>query len=376
MQGFRVIFKRLFLYPLVNALLILGILLIVSSCSNGDATIYTTTYTTTTPTTTPIYWPTPSPYLTAPIDISTLSDGQTIRVNLVRFIGTLPSPDATVMVNNSQVTVSDGQYYVYLDLLPGENVIEVKTITGAEIETQNVHVFFEPPLVVRLFYPDFAPDVNYLENPLVTIRGDVSNPSAEVLVNGIKQEVRPDGTFSTEVLAIKESDVAMAVAGSESALYPSVARAVATLGDEIDTFAYPWVIGGNGRPGRAPGWSISTVPSIITHDQSVILKAGESVIIGFGVRVPTPLGNPISSVAKFDITRLSNPAGGSYLPMSQGLNIHVEPSNCSIYPKIEYYFPIIIETEPDLTPGDYYFNVAFTGYGYSSSGSRLTVSIE
>lgn len=373
MQDFKVIFRRSFLYLLAGILLIFCILVIISGCNNGDATIYTTT----TPTTTPIYWPTPSPYLTAPIDISTLSDGKTIRVNLVRFTGTLPSLDAMVTINDSPVTVNDSNYYIYLDLLPGENVIEVKTITDSKTETQNVHIFFEPPLVVRLFYPDFDPDVNYLENPLVTIRGDVSNPSAEVQVNGIKQEVQPDGTFSTEVLALKESDIAMATMGSESALWGNAARAAATLGDEIATFAHLWVIGGNGRPGWVPGWSISTVPRIITYNQSITLKAGESAIMGFGVSIPTPFpneGTPLVSTASIYITRKEN-LGGPSAPMLQGLNIHVEPSNCSIYPKIEYYYPIIIETEPDLTPGLYYFSIIFSGSSTTTS-CTLTVSIE
>jgi len=359
MQDFKVIFRRAFIHHLTGILLILGILLTVSSCSNGDATIYTTT----TPTTTPIYWPTPSPYLTAPIDISTLSDGQTVRVNLVRFTGTLPSPDATVMVNNSQVAVNDGQYYVYLDLLPGENVIEVKTITGTETETQYVHVFFEPPLVVRLFKPNFDPDVNYLENPLVTIKGDVSNPSAEVLVNGIKQKVQPDGTFSAEVLSAQDINLA---------------RAVATLGDEIDTYDFKWGISENGRPYIPPGWASINQSVLIIGDHTATLKAGESTIFHFGVRITTGFpneGDLIALVANISIKRVSDFQGGSYLPILQSLNIYVESSSYSLYPKIEYYFPIIIETEPDLTPGDYYYDISFSCSNTATS-SRLTVSVQ
>ena len=190
--------------------------------------------------------------------------------------------------------------------------------------------------------------------------------------------MQPDGTFSTEVLSLKESDIAMATMGSESALWGNDAKAVATLGEEIAIFSHLWIIGGNGRPGRVPGWSFSNLPSIITHDQSVILKAGESVIIGFGVRVPTPFPSEetlFSSVAKIDIARVTNLVGGSHLPMLQRLNIHVEPSDCIIYPKIEYYFPIIIETEPDLVPGDYYFYIIFSD-SHAVSSCRLTVSVQ
>ncbi len=87
----------------------------------------------------------------APLSIDKTYDGQTERVNLVKFTGIIPSSGATILINNNAVNVdNDGNYYIYLDLKKGQNTIEVKTVTGSETKTENINIYFAPPLAVRL----------------------------------------------------------------------------------------------------------------------------------------------------------------------------------------------------------------------------------
>lgn len=298
----------------------------------------------------------------APIDVSALSDGQTVRVNLVRFTGKIPSPSTIVLVNGSSVTTDNGNYYIYLDLLRGQNVIEVKTITDTETKADNIHVFFEPPLAVHLYLPNFDSKENYLENPLILVNGDVSNPSAKVEVNGIAQEVHQDGTFTAEVISVKGGNTVMAVA---------------TVGEETDIYTLAWLISNNGQHGVVPGYSKGYPSSpynndyltyLITKNQTVNIKSGEATNLDFGISIGK--AHPTSITASVEIRRTDNQTA-----MLPSLKINVEPSSYTVYPKIQYYSRVVIKAEPSLMPRYYYYVINYSDLTTSAISMELTIRV-
>jgi hypothetical protein len=337
--------------PIISLAMVL--LFILTPGCKSETTIKTTTIPTE---------PIPSPYLKAPVDVNITSDGETVNVNLVRFIGKMPTPDATVLVNGNPVTIDDTNYYAYLDLHEGQNGIEVKTVSGAETRTDNINLYFDPPLTCHLSYPNFDPKVNYLENPNITINGDVSKPSARVEVNERVLEVPADGTFTTSYTCVKGSNHV---------------TLVATLHDETDIYGFGWLVGDNGHYGINPGGSLpfgnnyktSLIESdhnglltTIDYKQTINLKAGESTILDFGISIGKEYKGPLAaSVALV----------GSTVP---DLQVKIEPTSYTAYPKIQYYSPVSISAGSQLAPGDYHFTITYTDTATSLS-LLLTVSV-
>jgi hypothetical protein len=279
-----------------------------------------------------------SPPQSAPVSIDENSDGQTIRVNLIKFTGTLPSQDATILVNNNAVTVdSSGNYYIYLNLQKGQNTIEVKTSTAAQTVTKNITIFFNPPLIIRVSFNQTSFDPSTVFKIPLQIKGIVSNPAAEVTVNGSNVKVNCDGAFTSQLPE---------VAGWNSIS----ARAV--LGNEIDEDDWSWGMDNNGITETIP--SFVTFPYILP---AVTVNAGESVSFNLGLRfdkwIPDASSNSIS------ITRINEMDNGSTnLPNLPGLKVSVDPSRYTTYPNITYNSQVTIALSPSLPPGNYYFNIS------------------
>jgi nitrogen fixation protein FixH len=280
-----------------------------------------------------------SPPKEAPISIDKSSDGQTVRANLVKFTGGIPSADATILVNNNSVKVdSSGNYYIYLDLNKGQNVIEVKTITGTETKTENIHIFFKLPLAiqVRLNKSNFDPNTDF-KSPIEAIDGVVSDPAAEVKVNGVKVDVNTDGTFMARILLL--------IGGNH-------VDATAQLGNEADEEYLNWNIADNGQLKTISGFL--TVPNILP---TVTLNAGESTSFDFSLEFDKKI--PDFSLNSLSITRIATLSGGNNsLPMLPELKVSINPSTYSTYPRIAYDSRVTIETTTALPPGDYYFNIS------------------
>ena len=103
--------------------------------------------------------------------ISAASDGQTIRFNVVKFTGTSPSPGAAVSVDDIQATVDSlGNYYAYLDLSKGQNIIEIGTTLNGKTSTDKITVTYLPPLVIFLNEPVISANTDYTKTPL-TVTG-------------------------------------------------------------------------------------------------------------------------------------------------------------------------------------------------------------
>ena len=279
-----------------------------------------------------------SPPQSTPVSIDENSDEQTVRVNLVKFTGTLPSPDAAVLVNDKSVAVdNNGNYYNYLNLQKGQNTIEVKTTVAGQTVTKDITIFFNPPLTIRVSFNQISSDPSAVFKIPLQIKGIVSNPAAKVTVNGSNVNVNSDGAFTFQLLEI---------AGWNSIS----ARAV--LGDEIDEDDWSWDMDNNGITETIP--SFMTSPYILP---AVTVNAGSSASFNLGLRfdkwIPDASSNSIS------ITRINEMDNGSAnLAMLPGLKISVDPSSYTTYPNITYNSQVTIAVSPSLAPGNYYFNIS------------------
>ena len=327
----------------VTVLIIFTLVVLCAGCKQGITTTAITTPSTVTSigtTTTSVDTGTPaiSPPQNAPVSVDENSDGQTVRVNLVKFTGTTPSPDAIVLVNNNAVTVdSSGNYYVYLNLQKGQNTIEVKTSTAAQTTTKDITILFNPPLTIRVGTTQTGVDPSTVFKIPLQVNGIVSNPAAEVSFNGSNVKVNSDGTFTSQMLQ---------VAGWNSL------SAIAVLGSEVDEDDWSWGMDKNGIT--------ETIPSFVTSPYilpAVTVNAGASAGFNLGLRfdkwIPDASSNSIS------ITRINEVDDGSTnLAMLPGLKVSVDPSSYTTYPNITYNSQVTIAVSPSLPPGNYYFNIS------------------
>jgi hypothetical protein len=206
--------------------------------------------------------------------------------------------------------------------------------------------------------PALNPNNDYLKNPNTTVNGQVSNPSAKVELNSNVLEVQQNGTFTADILSKKGGNVA---------------RAVATLGEETDVYTVMWLISDQGQPGFVPGYDIGYQTQLTTKVQQISLKAGESTTFELGISIGK--ANPISAPASVSIRRVAKLGDVPSLPMLTDISISVEPSGYIGYPKIEYLSQIIIETSPGLAPGDYYYEIAYSG-SFTNLYQGLTISVK
>jgi hypothetical protein len=294
-------------------------------------------------------------YQEASVTITGLSDGADLHVNLVKFTGNV-SPDTTVFVNNTEGIVSeDGRYYALLDLSPGRNIIEVKTVRGDVTSIESIAVTFTPLLAVYLDWPDYDPNADYNKTPL-TVTGTVNNPRARVTVNGYEVNVAEDGNFSTQVqLTPDHSDV----------------QAIAKFGNEVDVAWLMFVLS-DGKITPVPGQSLLDSSHTFVSQATVELAAGESSSIDFTLVVRKDVVRGFSE-ARFSITRVGQ-NDENELPMLSQLVAEVNPSNFTIYPNVDYHSTIAIKTSPGLASGEYYFLLK-GHFGTDYSSDRITVVV-
>jgi len=294
-------------------------------------------------------------YQKAPATITIQSDGQEVRVNLVKLVGSVSRPDTTVLVNNTPAIVSgDGSYSSFLDLAEGKNTIEIKTIQGVSTNTESITVFFIPPLMINLTGFEFSGDTHNSKVPM-KVTGVVNNSKAKVTVNGHEAKVAQDGTFSVQM-----------------ELEPSICskiQMIAVLGEEVDVDELVFAKGLAIVPGQAIFW----FPRIILPNSqacgytAIKLKAGETESLAAVLRVK----KYFAGRSELSVVRFSQ---GMEQPMIPGLIADVHPSDFNIsYPNIDYQLTINVKTSPELASGEYYFRLK--GGNYSTS-EKITVTIE
>lgn len=278
--------------------------------------------------------PVVSPPLAAPVSINENSDGQTVNVNLVKFTGVIPSSDTTVLVDNNPVTVdATGNYYVYLDLQKGQNTVEIKTITGLAISTQDINIFFAPPLTIEVWLTQTSFDPGTVFKTPSPISGVVSDPDAIVEVNGTEVKVNSDGTFTSQV---------------QQQLGSNQIEAIAKSGNEMDEEDLYWHLADNGQLGTVSGFVTS--PTLLP---TVTINAGESADFDFTAQFDKTI--PVGAMSQITITRIQALNDTRGIAMLPGLNVTVDPSNFTTYPRIIYTSQITVTAAATLSTGDYYF---------------------
>ncbi len=287
--------------------------------------------------------------------INSPEDGAEFKVNLQKVRGMVSDPEAVVVVNGIEAKVAeDGAYYTYVDLAEGENTIGAVALKGAAKSSRAVTVTFSPALVVHLEAdPEWG--INYTKKPL-EVTGIVNSPEARVTINGQDVPVASDGSFTAQVQLVE---------GSNSV------KAVATLGNERDEVYILYAVE-NGDPNPVPGYS-HFFASSLKHEHEITIKAGETGTID--VLLETRKSGPGEYSGKlFYVSRVYSIDA---LPMPEGLEVSLEPARFKTYPNTTYHATLIIKTDPELAPGEYYLRFVSRfvrgGTGYSSGWIRVTI---
>jgi hypothetical protein len=301
-----------------------------------------------------------STYREAPVTITKQSDGQVIHVNLVKFMGSVSTPNTTVLVNNiSAIVANDGGYSVLLEIVKGKNIIEIKTIQESNITSDKITITFDPPLAVVINYPKYNKDTDYRKTAL-TVTGVVNNPAAEVTLyqgtyNTIRALVASDGTYSAQMIL---KDLSPNSSGF-------TLTAVARSGDETDSIFIvlgfkDGKINGNISDGPYRGTMFEIAPA-----GPITVKVGDNALLDWLINVraenATDDGFPYSQI-KLSITRVEDikwarDVDGSIigLPVIHGLVIETIPSTLTVFPNTRYHVSANIMNSADLAPGTYYF---------------------
>lgn len=313
--------------------------------------------------------PTTTKFYQAPAIIDKNSDGQEVRVNLVKFTGSIFSPNTIIMVNNVQATVNnDGSYYAYLDLAPGENSIEVKTNANQTIASDHITVTFRPPLVIILYWASWNPSDsnNYTKVPM-EINGIVSDPTAQVEINHKSIIVNTDGTFSIQTLL-------------KVGYNPFIA--VAVLGDETDIGSIsPEVLEDGKLVPPPPGLGADYSAAGFNHGNPEInIKVGDTILADVDILSKKDVfsgeQSPDLNSFKTNIIRTRQPHSNNpqdKLPMVSGLTVDFNPPTYKLFPKIEYHSLMNIKTSAGLIPGNYYFLIEHYIDGAAHGYSFITV---
>jgi uncharacterized protein YfaP (DUF2135 family) len=114
--------------------------------------------------------------------------------------GTVSSPEASVTINGDGVPVAtDGSFTLdYVPLSEGRNDFHVVATLGDDEVSRTVSVTYILNLKASLNL-NLEPGWDWFTESPVEIGGRVSDPRAEVTVNGVKAEVERDGFFSVTI---------------------------------------------------------------------------------------------------------------------------------------------------------------------------------
>ena len=133
---------------------------------------------------------------------------------------------STVILKSDQIEMalpfdSEGGFVAQLPLSEGSNRIEIQVTNPIGLETSVVRTVVrdsQPPEITLTSPPDFA----VLEVPYVTVSGQVSDPDAQLLINGMAVPLRAEGHFE-RTLRLKGEDSAKGVGGGAANLISVVA---------------------------------------------------------------------------------------------------------------------------------------------------------
>jgi hypothetical protein len=272
------------------------------------------------------------------LHIESPDDGDTLKSNLIKVTGAVSPHEATVLVNGIAARIDNvGEFFVYIDLKEGDNVIKaVANLAGTEATIQ-LNVLFDPPLVLIVDSFHGEKGVDYTVTP-AEICGYVSDQAARVTVNEMPVNVKKDGTYCKSLML------------KEGTNYVNV---VATSGDKSDTIREEIIVTQNGEAFSTPRMGEATLSNIPT----IKLKANETKFID----IELWSGNrdiPRPRELQWDICRVSKLYGEEQLTMPGGLDVHIEPAVFTVHPGRVYSSTIVASAMSDIAPGQYYFRLS------------------
>jgi len=298
------------------------------------------------------------PRSTLSLQLDSPEDRAEFSVNVQKVSGIVSDPEATVQVNGIEAKVAqDGAFYAYIELSEGENTIKAKAMRGKDTYSETIAVTFVPELAI---YIDLETEsgVDYNITP-VTVTGWVSDAEATVTVDGNHVQVAEDGSFSTQVQLNENS---------------KGVKAVATLDGKEDSMSYLLIgLSPEGRLGPVPGWHIFYM-SKGHHEDDVQLKAGETKSLDFTLETKNDIRWP--SQFSYEFYKVGGEYEEDKLPMPDGLEMFMEPSSFMAYPNTVYRFSIMVETAPELAPGEYFIRFEWHLEGAFDSRGWIIVTVE
>lgn len=291
------------------------------------------------------------------LQIDSPEDGAEFSVNVLKVSGVVSSPEATVQINGIEAkeVAQDGAFYTYIELSEGESTIEARATRGKDTYSDTITVTFVPALAVYLDIESES-GVDYNITP-VTVTGWVSDAEATVTVDGNHVQVAEDGSFSTQVQLNENS---------------KGVKAVATLDGKEDSMSYLIGLSPEGRLLHVPGWRYFYM-SKGHYDHDVQLKAGETKSLDFTLETKNDIRWP--SQFSYEIYKVGGEYEEDKLPMPDGLEMFMEPSSFMAYPNTVYRFSIMVETAPELVPGEYFIRFEQHLEGAFDSGGWIRVTV-
>ena len=132
----------------------------------------------------------------------------------------------TVILKSEQVEMSlpvdsEGGFVAQLPLNEGPNRIEIQVTNPIGLETSVIRTVVrdsQPPEITLISPPDLA----LLEVPYVTVSGQISDPDARLLINGMAVPLKAEGRFERTLL-LKEKDSVHGAGGEVANLISVIA---------------------------------------------------------------------------------------------------------------------------------------------------------
>jgi len=294
------------------------------------------------------------------VDIASPEDGEVLSANVIKVYGTVSDSGATVTINDTPAHIFEqGDFYSYVELQEGENVVEVVSHRGNEEVTETVRVFFKPALWIyydwplETDWPDFATEdgIDYTSTP-INIAGYVSDPTASVILtidcgNTINEiEAIVDGnSFSANVVLVAGHNCVCAIASrNDESARKNYSVDVTEDGQVIFT------------PGKSDGSSI--ISYSIEGLRNLEMSPGETK--SFDAKIEAIRERDQGNLTVwYSMCRETSPYCEEGYP-PDGLEFFIEPSSFEMYPNTIYNATLTVTTHDHLKPGTYYLCYEYT----------------
>ncbi|MCK4515206.1 MAG: hypothetical protein KAU31_08110 [Spirochaetaceae bacterium] len=146
------------------------------------------------------------------LDVTSATSRGTITEGSITISGVISEPTATVTVNEKTVPIeSDGSFSEEVELVYGSNRIQI-TAEADGFVTANRTISVTRALKLTVETPENDLDV---PGTRVTVAGTVSDPTAEVRVNGRPVAVEMNGNYSHELVLYYPLTIISVIAGVE-----------------------------------------------------------------------------------------------------------------------------------------------------------------